>query len=203
MPDCKGHRDDAAELLGRCIDGDGEAWEEFVRRYTGLIRHAIVSRLEACGVPPRQHDVSDILQDVFVALAGDGRRRLRSLRDRSRPEAWLCIVARNIAADWMRHRRGELLTDTGELPDRPTSPGSDQRTQVHRTEIRKALADLFGELTPREQIILRLAYNHGLKRREIAQAIGVPIGTVTSTMTRANAKLRERLRRRFPEDLPQ
>ena len=196
-------RNDVERLLDNCIQGDEAAWEEFVRRYTGLIRRAIVSRLEASGESPRRHDISDILQNVFVALAGDDRRRLRSLRDRGRPEPWLCIVARNTTVDTLRRKRADRLTKTGDIPETAAPTAANQRRDIHRAEIRQALTEVFAQLTPREQIVLRLTYDHGLKMREIAETIGAPIGTVSSTITRANAKLRDLLRERFPDDLPQ
>jgi len=196
-------RDQIAAMVSRCIDGDEEAWEQFVRRYTGLVRHCVVSRMVAGGLVPHRHDVSDIVQDIFLALAGDDRRRLRSLRDRGRPEGWLCIVSRNVTIDWLRRRHPEKPTATGDLPERPAPGADNQRKELDRAQLRQALAELFEELSPRDRVILRLAHDHGLKMREIAESIGAPVGTVTSAVTRAHAKLRQRLRERYNDDLPQ
>jgi RNA polymerase sigma factor (sigma-70 family) len=76
------------------LDGDGVAWEGFVRRYGGLIVAAVR------GVAPVPGDVEDLTQDVFLRLCKDDFRLLRSYDPgRAGLSTWLTIVARSTARD--------------------------------------------------------------------------------------------------------
>lgn len=104
---------------------------------------------------------------------------------------WLYAIARRAAADIARRegRRPTTMplpaTDVGPLAH--DGPALDQAWEAW--QVRTALRDLPGD----ERELLRLAHYVGLSQSEIADHLGLPIGTVKSRTHRAHRRLAERL----------
>jgi RNA polymerase sigma-70 factor, ECF subfamily len=131
----------------------------------------------------------EITQDVFV-------RCWRAI-DRYRPEqgslaAWLLSIAHNRAIDELRSRRGkELRQPHVEDADEPVSidPGFD--AVLLRGEVRQALA----ALPESQREVIELIFWGDLSRREIAERLRLPLGTVHTRLRLGMDKLREALAR--------
>ena len=126
-------------------------------------------------------DAEDILQETFVEAARHGGR----LAGAASPGGWLFGVARNLMLARLRRARtvrmGELPADAAA---RPTESGDDRLASM-----RAAIAGLEDRL--REVLTLRLAGE--LSYAEIAEALGIPIGTVRSRLHAAVGALREKM----------
>ena len=121
----------------------------------------------------------DLLQDTFLqALAHTDR-----LERAASPRAWLFAVARNLAISALRRRRRAEPLPNG-LPA-PQHDGDDARLERMRRAI-----DRLPEIH-REVLGLRLAED--LSYAEIAEVLGIPIGTVRSRLHNALSRLREAL----------
>ena len=132
----------------------------------------------------RQHRVlasvaEDLLQDTFVrAIRGWDR-----LRESVSPRAYLFGIARNVCCDALRrYRPGEELASE---PAAPHAPVEDERLET----MRAAIAGLPDQ--QRETLLLKL--RHELTYLEIAEVLGVPIGTVRSRLHLAIAHLKLQL----------
>ncbi len=174
------------DLLGRCRRGEQAAWTELVNRHT---RRVFGMAYRFAG---RADEAEDLTQDVFV-------RVYRSLdRYRSSEGAfatWLMTVARNHAIDHYRKRREERLrrTDDPELVERIGSGEESPVLALERAErvqmVQKGIRALPVEL--REPLIL--CDLQGLPYDEVAQTLGIPLGTVKSRLNRARLELAKRL----------
>ena len=156
------------------LHGDPEAWEEFVRRYGGLIVAAVRS------LAPRE--IEDLTQDVFVRLCKNDFRLLRSYDPtRASISTWLTIVARSTARDALRRRRAEAV---------PIESVPEARLAIDPVEpaIRLKLPEAL--LSPRQREILAMLYDREMDVAEIAQALGIDAQTVRSTHHKAMIKLR-------------
>jgi RNA polymerase sigma-70 factor (ECF subfamily) len=156
------------------LHGDPDAWEEFVRRYGGLIVAAVRSLAPA--------EVEDLTQDVFVRLCKDDFRLLRSYDPaRASISTWLTIVARSTARDALRRRRAEAV---------PIESVPEARLAIDPVEpaIRLKLPEAL--LSPRQREILAMLYDREMDVAEIAQALGIDAQTVRSTHHKAMIKLR-------------
>jgi RNA polymerase sigma factor (sigma-70 family) len=156
------------------LHGDPDAWEEFVRRYGGLIVAAVRSLALA--------EVEDLTQDVFVRLCKDDFRLLRSYDPaRASISTWLTIVARSTARDALRRRRAEAV---------PIEDVPEARLAVDPVEppVRLKLPEAL--LSPRQREILAMLYDREMDVAEIAQALGIDAQTVRSTHHKAMIKLR-------------
>lgn len=138
----------------------------------------------------------EVCQDVFMRVwEKSGTYR----PDRGKVVTWLARITRNRAIDVLRSRRSRGL-DIPQSDEEPAVPPGgenedpgDRLWQTFREqEVREAVAAL-----PRDQRhALSLAFFRGLTHREIAQALGEPLGTVKTRIRDAMLKLRSSLGRR-------
>ena len=147
----------------------------------------------ARGVLRSKEDAEEVVCDIYVhvwqnATAFDPTR--------GNVMAWLIIMAKNRAIDRMRKRRGSVSLDDereqgllatlavdGDGPDEVLSKFQ-SGTAVHR-----ALATL----TPLRRRLLGLAFFRGMSHQEIAEVVGMPLGTVKSHVRRALASMQAAL----------
>jgi RNA polymerase sigma-70 factor (ECF subfamily) len=137
----------------------------------------------------------EITQDVFL-------RCWRSL-DRYQPSqgslaSWLLSITHNRAIDELRSRRGKdsrrEISDEVLQPQAAVDPGFDEA--LLRGEIQKAL-----QILPvAQRDVIELVFWNGLTRREIAEQLSLPLGTVHTRLRLGMDKLRETLRRLFDEE---
>ncbi len=164
----------ASSLSMRIADGDERALEEGYRLYGSMVRRYL---RRFVGV----QDADDLLQVVFLE-AWRSRDRL----DPNRPiEAWLFGIARNRAIDHLRKRRGQVVS-VDEVRDLVGDDGNDFANQVAwSAEVQVALSGL----SPEQHEAISLSYFGGLSQTEIADQLGVPLGTVKARMARGMRSL--------------
>jgi RNA polymerase sigma-70 factor (ECF subfamily) len=177
---------EAAEAESGLIDqarrGNLFAFEEIVRRYQRRV-YATAYRIV------RRHEVADdVAQEAFI-------RAHRSLDrfDTQRPFGpWICRIAANLAVNHVRspQAREDALPD-GHAETPSAAPGPLQR--VLDTEARAMLDRALGELPAEQRAVFCLRVFEDLSYREIADTLGVEMGTVMSRLSRAREKLREAL----------
>ena len=98
---------DTEMLIEGCIQREDKAWEEFIRRFSGLLFYSARERLKRASFRFNQHDVEDVVQAVFVEILEKGR--LQQVRERKKITAWLSIVAQTRALNYMRQKKERLL----------------------------------------------------------------------------------------------
>jgi len=158
------------DLLLRIGAGDAAAFDALYRRYVRSVLALALRRLGDRG------KAEDAVQETFVSIW----RSARTYRpERGEGAAWIYTVARNAIVDRARAR-----TD---IPGDPPEVASPERGPAELAEagdvswrVHRALADL----SRPERTVLELAYWGGLSQSEIAEFLGIPLGTV-KTRTRS------------------
>jgi RNA polymerase sigma-70 factor (ECF subfamily) len=167
------------ELIERVARGDRPAFEQLYRRY---VRAVLGLALRRIGDRGRAEDAT---QDAFVAIW----RSARTFDPRRGAGApWLYAVARNAITDGLRRTPAA----TSELQDGPTGdPDPSEQTETAWTawRVHRAL-----EVLPEhERPLIELAYWRGLSQSEIAESLGIPLGTVKTRTRSALARLADEL----------
>jgi RNA polymerase sigma-70 factor, ECF subfamily len=182
-----------AELVGRALRGEREAFEVLYRRY-----QAIVYRFARAmtGSPVMAEDVT---QEVFVAFMRDLARyepRRASL------STYLYGVARNVTRE--RLRREQRFVNLDEMCAEASEPAclDDPSTALARSQDLIRLRRAIVGLPSRYREVVILCDLHGLSYAEAARVIETPVGTVRSRLHRSRMLLAERLRCRGPQDSP-
>ena len=133
-----------------------------------------------------REDARDALQETFVKCW----RHRQALGEIENLKAWIFRVALNTGRDmrssaW-RRRRQPLAEEGGKQTIARCNP---QRDAEHAEELGRVRRALLG-LRPEEQEVFLLRQNGELTYEAIAEAIGIPLGTVKTRMRLAIEKLR-------------
>lgn len=124
----------------------------------------------------------ELVQDVFTRVwrhAADFDERRGSFR------TWLYGIARNALIDLERRRAARPP-----LADHTAEERAEAHEPVEQAVLRWQVAAALETLTPQHREIIQLAHFGGLTLREIAERIGVPLGTVKSRTSYAMRNLR-------------
>ena len=137
---------------------------------------------------PASHDAEDAFQATFLVLA----RRAASIRRRERVASWLYGVAVRIAREARRRaerdRAGERrLMDVSRVESEPPDD---------RDDLLPILDEELNRLPDRYRAALLACELEGRSRREAAQQLGIPEGTLSTYLARGRKRLRDQLRRR-------
>jgi len=151
--------------------------EEF-REYVAA-RGPVLLRM-AMQLTGERAEAEDLLQAALAKtyLAWD------RINDRSAVDGYVRRAMVNTQISWWRRRKLEVYP-TDELPDRPVDDHS-QRSELH-----DALGRALERLPARQRLAVMLRYYEDMSENEIAEVLGVSVGTVKSTVSRAMAKLRD------------
>jgi RNA polymerase sigma-70 factor (ECF subfamily) len=188
---------DDTSLVRETLDGNQLSFQLLVERYQermfGLVRHYTQSAVE----------IEDIVQDTFLKAY----RRLDSFQHQSSFSTWLHRIAVNTALDFLK-RAGRNPVQTVEDPELSVGstvaqPGvgrvSAPSARLEREEIAEVTREVLAELPEIFRTALVLREFEGMAYQEMADVLGISIGTVESRLFRARARFREALARLHPE----
>jgi len=172
--------------LRRAQRGDDRAWRELVERYQTPV-HALIWRLLA---GRSRHRVEDLVQETFV-------RVLRALPswDIAGPaslQTWILTIATRLSLNELR--KPEMTTIIGDPPAPDSADAASERARIAA-----AIAAGVAQLPDAQRAVFVLREYHELEYADIADALGLDLGTVKSRLARARAALRERLVAALPE----
>jgi RNA polymerase sigma-70 factor (ECF subfamily) len=153
-----------------------------------------------------REDAEDAVQTAFL----DALRHLDAFQGRSRFSSWLTRIALNAALMRLRSSRGRTGTSLDEIPQRETAvrleveearPNPEQECSLK--EARVLLAKAIDGLGPLYTEVPHMRHVQDLSAKEVAQILGVPVGTVKARLHRARSRLTRHLqsmlvRRRTP-----
>ena len=166
-----------AELLAAHRAGDQQAFGVLAERNLGRLWGVAMRMLD------HPDDAADAVQEALVAAL----RRAHTFRGDASVRTWLCRIAVNICIDRIRRDR---LRPTVAWGDREVPTGADLAGElVTRITVDDALAQLSVE----QRVAVVLVDMQGWSVAEVAQLVGVPVGTVKSRCARARTRLAELL----------
>ena len=129
---------------------------------------------------PTQADAEDVTQTVFVSA---WRSRHTFDPQSGNVPGWLLAITRRRIADFHRSRRDEI----------PVATVTDQPVDLVDLSAQISMADEIDELGEPASQIIRLAFYDDLTHQQIADKMGLPLGTVKSHVRRSLLKMRTRL----------
>lgn len=162
------------DCIARIAGGDREA----LARLYGLTRPAVYGF--ALSILKNPHDAEDVLQDAYLQVWNAAPQ----YRSRGKAMAWLLTIVRNLATDQLRRQSRTEPLVWEDWQDRLAG------IPAVSAEDRMALAALLTALEDQERQIVALHALTGLKHREIAALLDLPLPTVLSKYSRALKKLR-------------
>lgn len=184
-------RDEDRELLRRCMEGEEEAWREFVARFQPVIHVTAKVLLLRTGHSPSPDRLDEICARMYERLVERDGAVLRSFCWKSSLSTWLIGIVRNVVFAWLREerrRQGRLrevsLSDTDVFdPDRP-----------EEGEDRQRLRDALARIPEEDRALLTALHVDGRTYTELADETGIPRGTLAVRAARARQVLLTRLK---------
>jgi RNA polymerase sigma-70 factor (ECF subfamily) len=175
--DPRGRLEDAPEeyVVALAMSGDDGAYGELVRRRQKRVRDML---RRICG----NHALADDLAQTTFVQAWRG---IRALRDPGAFGGWLKRVAVNV---WLAEARRvpAPIDDDEDAFLAAVDPAPSPERSAGGIDLERALA----RLGPAERLCVVLAHSEGMTHAEIADATGLPLGTVKSHVLRGRDRLR-------------
>ena len=172
-----------AELLVRYSAGDEAAFRELVSRYKNSLYAFLRQFLN-------RHDlVEDVFQETFLQLFSS-----RDSFDQSRPlRPWLFTIAANKAKDALRKWQRTSAVPIGTMADSEelsfddmlnsvTSDSTMPYEELQRNETASRVGQIISDMPENLREILHLAYFQKFSYKQMADMLGIPIGTVKSRL---------------------
>jgi len=165
---------DLEELLRQIALGSQQAFEELYRATDSAIYGYALS------LTKNHHEAQDIMMDTYLKI----RCAAHLYMPMGKPMAWILTITKNIARTKLRSAGRQIPLD--DLEETTPSFDRDSEEAVALEQAMKVLGD-------QERQILILHAVTGLKHREIAEMLGMPLATVLSKYARSLKKLKKAL----------
>ena len=167
-------------VLQRIASGDAAAVRECIDEYGGLV-WSLARRLSRT-----PSDAEDATQEIFLDI---WRSAGRFDTSQGSDKMFIAMIARRRLIDRLRKTTGEPPMDSVETLESVawSDPGIASEISVEAELAARALK----ELRPEQRQVLELGLLHGLSQSEIAERLGMPLGTVKSFMRRGLLRVRE------------
>ena len=180
-----------ADLTETLRAGDVSAFEAIFQDYRKMVFKT------AYLMTGRKEEAEDILQEVFVSV---WRSRSTFNPRKGKLSTWIYRITVNQCLSWRRRKKPALLSleekNIDLLDTKPTK--QPEEILVTRLEYEKLLKAM-NALDSRHRSVLVLRYFNDLSYDEIAQVIGIPLGTVKSRINQALKSLRVQMNTQQPE----
>src|SRR5215510_5728761 len=171
-----------ADIIEACKEGDREAFHILFEEHKDRI-YTIAFHYSGDESMAR-----DVTQQVFLKLF----TTIGQFRENSQFSTWLYRIVANACADEHRKRR-RFAPFSPEIEVSKMTVKSSQEEAYHRRQVADSVSAAIAELTPKLRLPILLKYVEGLSYDEIAEALGISIGTVSSRLNRGHKMLARKL----------
>ena len=171
------------EMLIKAIaDGDGDAFRQFYQETARPVYSFILSLTQS------PQEAEDVMQDTYLSVW----TKAEDYIPQGKPLAWVFTIARNLC--YMRFREQKKHSFVG-LEELEGMEEGESCQPIEQAAERKVLLDALKKLRQQERQIVLLHAAAGLKHREVARALKLPLATELSKYNRSMKKLQELLGR--------
>ncbi|MBX3293444.1 MAG: sigma-70 family RNA polymerase sigma factor [Acidobacteria bacterium] len=169
-------------ILQRIAAGDSTAVEDCLKKYGGLVWSLARKMLR------NSDDAEDAVQEIFVDVWKNAERFDET---KSSETTFIAMIARRRLIDKIRHSNRRITADSLDdvLLEPFTRADKDMQLGLEAREAAVAMRNL----RPEQQQVLRLSIVQGMSHQEIADATGMPLGTVKTHARRGILQVREHL----------
>lgn len=178
------------ELIRRTLAGDGEAFDEIVRRHQRRIYRV------AWAILRDEADADSVTQDAFV----QAYRHLKRFEERSGLETWLTRIVVNRARDVLRSRKRWNLVPWARMDEtglsgepEPSDGRPDPERLMMAEQLSFAINRAVEELSGQQRVVFTLRHFEDRPMEEIAEMLGMRPATARVHLFRALKKVRRRL----------
>jgi len=185
-----------SRLVADAVRGDREARRALFERY----REAAYGT--AYRITGRMEDALDVVQDSFISAF----ENLGRFQGQASFKTWLLRIVANRALDLLRSRKVRLATSLDgdeESGPQPAAAEAPAGTALEQDELSERLQRALESLPPDQRAVFALYATGDMTYGQIAEVLGIPVGTVMSRLFHARRRLRAALPDLAPEPTTQ
>ncbi|MFC1529236.1 RNA polymerase sigma factor [Gemmatimonadota bacterium] len=176
---------DDREFVLRAQQGDRSAFDVLVDLHHEPITHFIFRYFSDVD------DIQDAVQEVFIRAFSNLKQFDPSVGEF---RSWLFKIASNTSISEIRRRKTRRNYDQQEiLAEEESRRRIDTPDEDHMTG--SLVQTVIQQLPPKERLVLILHYYHNMTQQEMAEELGIPLGTIKSRMRNGMARARQGLRK--------
>lgn len=185
---------DDRTLIAESLRGNSAAFGQLVRRYQDRLYSTVYRIVHSAD------DAQDVVQEAFLHAF----QSLDSFKGDSQFFTWLCRIAMNSAIS-LRRKKRIVVPIEASSPDGmgidPADPSesADPGYEMARAEQGRRIHRALGQLSNEHRAVLVMKDMEDMKYEEMAELLGVPIGTIRSRLHRARLELRAILQETDPD----
>lgn len=179
-------RNEDAALIKRALSGDQRAYQRLRQKYEAVVHHIIKKMVH------NREELEDLTQETFIKAF----QSLASFKAEYAFSTWLYRIATNNCIDYIRRKKLQTLSIDRqieseesdysiELPDTSYTPDR----QLIEAQKRKLIEQAIASLPPKYREVIRLRHMEEKDYQEIADELGIPLGTVKAHIFRARELL--------------
>lgn len=177
---------DDHRLITECREGNSAAFGELVSRYQDRLFNSVLRLVN------NAEDARDVVQEAFL----HAYQSLHSFKGDSLFFTWLYRIAVNTAISMRRKQKPTLRVQPGgEEKDAidPLDPSETNRPghAIEMAEEERIVHDALAKLSVEHRAVLVMKDMDGMKYEEMADILGVPVGTIRSRLHRARLEIRD------------
>jgi RNA polymerase sigma-70 factor (ECF subfamily) len=180
---------DEGSIIERCKKGDREAFASIVQHYMKPAYYV------ALGYVGRPEDALDLSQDAFV----NAFRHIKRFDSSRKFFPWFYSILKNLCMNHIartRRRQESSIDEMAELGPVPIPVETvDPEQNALRRDLEAKVGQALQRLRPKDREIIILQHFQDYSYQEIADLLGIPIGTVMSRLYGARQAMRRELER--------
>lgn len=175
--------DTITALAERAKNGDREAFMEITSRYQKNVFQLAYSFFQ------NREDALDIVQDTFLRIY----RKMHYYEPGKSFKNWVLQIAKNLCIDRYRknHKKHDQKVLGGDEIEEIQLTDDKGNERNSNTDIKRIVAKCLKQLPERQRMIFVMKHYNELKYKEIAETLGIAVGTVKSLNFKAVNKLRD------------
>ena len=183
--------DDEEQVIAQALAGDQRAYVTLVDRHQAAIFH-IINR-----IVHNDEAARDLVQETFMKAFAS----LATYRSEYRFSTWLYKIAANSSIDYLRKKRIQALsldhpleTEDGRMEVEVADVRYDPEAEFMRKQQRSSIGEAIESLPPKYREVINFRHRDDKSYEEIAELLGIPVGTVKARIFRARELLKRKLR---------
>lgn len=188
---------DDRTLLNRCFTGDRQAPEVLVRRFSGLVYHAVKQTMLAKHVHFDDQDLEDLHNTVFLNLFEKQYRKLRQYRGENGCSlaTWIRVVTVRIILNHLRKKGHDSIAwrkqkiNIDDLHGL-SAGGVEPWCALDNAEQTRLVNEGIENLSPRDRLFMKLHFGHDLTLEEVAESMQISVKHLYTVKHRAIQRLK-------------
>ncbi|MBN2682867.1 MAG: RNA polymerase sigma factor [Bacteroidales bacterium] len=175
--------DEQKQIIDGCIKGDRKCQQQLHKLFYGKMLAV------CCRYATDRDEAKDILQDGFIKVF----QRIKSYESKGALEGWVRRIIVNNAIDHIRKKRDFVLSNEEDSRlENLSEESSDILEEENYTQLKaEIIMNLIQKLSPAYKAVFNMYVLENLSHKEIADMLGINVGTSKSNLAKAKARLKE------------